>query len=1051
MSLIQKLNIIVVGLTLCVMLGMGFTAFSISQSAIEKNTYQQLNGTLELVTHIIEKQNKSLASMVEITARNRTIQNALEIGMNKGVSQALNDTARSYENINYLLVIDYDGNLFSSSTTDSANNEFDSKTVLLEHIEQSNVFNHLLTDRSTISSPAPDPYLHALTELQGSENSLSQWVSSPIHQNNVISGWVIISTDWSRSYQALLSHSLEGLKRAYYPILSVSLANDTLGDYSVTVEESVESQHLLEAEKLLMLDDIPYSLRVTFNRDAALKDMSAIQQGIGIVLVAGVLILALVMYVSLRYLVTTPLAQLIGHVKQLTHQGLAYRIPNSQNSELNLIAQSINELAQKLDRTMTSVSRLDEEIDEKERIMKLEMEANTRLTSILDTAADAIITIDLQGKIQSFNQSAKVMFGYQSHEIRNAPVNMLMDTDHAQQHQQYMSHYMKTGDSKIIDYKNKKGVSGRELIAKKKTGELFPITLSVARVETEKGTIFSGIIKDITELKKAEVDAIKAKNEALQAAKLKSEFLAVMSHEIRTPMNGVIGMLDLLLENHLNETQQHQAYLAHSSAVSLLHLINDILDFSKIEADKLELDKHHFDLRRLLGDFCESMAANSNNPDLEIILNTIEVNESLVMGDSTRIRQVFANLLGNAIKFTEKGEIIVEARLVEDSDDNWRLYGSISDTGIGIPTDQIDTLFDKFSQVDASTTRKFGGTGLGLAIVNKLCALMDGTVSVRSEIGKGSRFDFNLVVGKSSRSAQVIPQADISQLSILVVDDNAVNREVLGRQLQHWGASVVEAEGYDHAIECCYAAMHTEQKMFDIAFLDMQMPGTDGLQLCKSLKAHADYQSIKLIMMTSMDSVSNQNEYKELGFTGYFTKPATTSDLFNALNVIATEDFDRDEALVTHNYLSSLDNVQEESPDLEETLHVLIVEDNRVNQIVIKGILHQFGLRSTIAEHGKEAIDILKEDSEIDLILMDCQMPEMDGYEATKRIRQGDATDNYKDIAILAMTANAMVSDKQECLDAGMNDFLTKPINKALVKQKIHEWTRDRIREKEYQ
>ncbi|MGF1694754.1 response regulator [Vibrio lamellibrachiae] len=1049
MNLIQKLTIIVVGLTLCVMLGMGFTAFSISQNAMEKNTFNQLNGTLELVTNVIEKNNKNLQSIVEITARNRNIKKALDLGINRGVAQTLNDTAKSYSNINYLLVVDYDGYVFSSSTSTSAKEKFFGEDLLLENVEQHEVFQSLLKDRSYISLPGPDPFLGSLQQQDTSQSTkptpkISQWVASPIRQHNVLVGWVIISTNWNSSYRDLLNNSIERLQSAYYPILSISLTSGTINTHTLVVGEEVEEVDIFEAEKILTLDDSPYILSISFDRKEALREMTTIRDGMSYILVIGACFLALTMFASIRYLVIHPITRLISHIEKLTREGLGYKIPNSGSTEISLIAKSINDLAQQLDNTTTSMSRLDEEIAEKEKIMAKEVETSTRLTSILDTAADGIITIDRQGQMLTFNQSAKAMFGYEESDVLNHPVNMLMDDDHAMKHQSYMNHYMHTGESKIIDYKNKKGMSGRELIAKRKNGDLFPITLSVARVETEKGTIFSGIIKDITEFKRSEIALIKAKNEAEQAAKLKSEFLAVMSHEIRTPMNGVIGMLDLLLDNDLSTTQHHQAYLAHTSAVSLLHLINDILDFSKIEADKLELDEHHFDLRRLLGDFCESMAANANKPRIEIILNTIEVNESLVMGDSTRVRQVFANLLGNAIKFTEEGEIVVEAKLVEESDSTWRLYGSISDTGIGIPQDQISSLFDKFSQVDASTTRKYGGTGLGLAIVSKLCTLMEGNVCAHSEIGKGSRFDFNLVIGKSSRSAQVLPKADISQLSILVVDDNAINREVLKKQLQHWGAHVLEADGYDQALDRCHGAKRSNRNMFDIAFLDMQMPGKDGLELCQALKAHPDYQSIKLIMMTSMDAVADQNEYRERGFTGYFTKPATTSDLFNALNVIATDNFDRNHALVTHNYLSSLETAEEESLPINPNLQILIVEDNRVNQIVIKGILHQFNLEATIAEHGKEAIEILLERPDIDLVLMDCQMPEMDGYAATKHIRDGDAGENHKDIAILAMTANAMVSDKQKCLAAGMDDFLTKPVNKLLVKQKIYEWTKQR-------
>lgn len=514
-----------------------------------------------------------------------------------------------------------------------------------------------------------------------------------------------------------------------------------------------------------------------------------------------------------------------------------------------------------------------------------------------------------------------------------------------------------------------------------------------------------------------------------------------MSHEIRTPMNGVIGMLELLMDNKLSSSQQHQAYLAHNSAESLLHIINDILDFSKIEANKLDLEAHHFDLHRLLGDFCESAAANLSNPNVEIVLDTIAVSESMLVGDSSRIRQIFANLISNAIKFTEKGEVVVSAKLSERPDHRWCLEGSVSDSGIGIPDEKITDLFDKFSQVDASTTRKYGGTGLGLAIVKKLCRLMGGDIYVESQIGSGSKFSFTITLDKSNRSEQVIPRIDISQLSILIVDDNAVNREVLSKQLEHWGAYTEQADGHILALERFEAALNSERGPYDIAFLDMQMPECDGIELCKSIRTHEKFHSTRLIMMTSMEGIANHEEFRRAGFSGYFAKPATTSDLFNALNVIASERF-KNGALVTRSYLTSLkpEESSTEVQSVKEGTTVLVVEDNRVNQVVIKGVLNQFDVDIVLAENGREALEILNQQSAIDLVFMDCQMPEMDGYEATRCIRRGEAGSTYEMIPIVAMTANAMESDRQDCLNAGMNDFLTKPINRDLVLEKIHQW-----------
>ncbi|USD42041.1 response regulator [Vibrio sp. SCSIO 43135] len=1039
MGLIQKLLLAVVGLTVSAMLGMGVIAFSISQGAIEKNTHQQLNGTLELVSDLVEEHNQYLLSIVEITARNRSLKKTLDLGINRGIAQALNDTAKSYDHINYLLVVDYEGYVFSSSTTNSRNEKFFGEDLLLEKIEDYPAFKQVLRDHSHISAPATDPFL---SEAQNA----SQWISSPIRQRNKLVGWVIISTNWVASYQGLLDRSLQKLQQAYYPIQLLSLNSDGEVPHQVSVGLANPKTASLESEKVLSIGDSPYILKVAFNESDSLQAASKIRDNIAYILVIGTGLLALGLFASLRYLVITPISELIGHIKQIATQGLSYRIPGQNSREYSAIADAVNELSSRLEKTTTSMSLLDEAIAYKEQIMAKQQLTSQRLSSILDTAADGIVTIDVKGRILSINPATQLIFGYKEHELVGSPIEMLMDDAQAIKHQSYIDRYLNTGDSRVIEYRDSRGFTGRELTARKKDGELFPISLSVARIETDNGIIFSGFIKDITTVKNAETALISAKNQAEEAAKLKSEFLAVMSHEIRTPMNGVIGMLELLMDNELNKTQSHQAYLAHNSAVALLHLINDILDFSRIEADKLELEQHHFDLRRLLGDFCESMSANSNNDNLEIILNTIEVNESLVVGDSTRVRQIFVNLVGNATKFTEKGNIVVEVKLEEANDDQWRILASVSDTGIGIPADQVNTLFDKFSQVDASTTRKYGGTGLGLAIVKRLCVLMGGDIRVQSKVGQGSKFTFEILVGKSHQSAQVLPQADISKLNILVVDDNAVNREVLTKQLEHWGASVAEADSYTQALDRCQDILSCSQNIFDIAFLDMQMPENDGLDLCKAIKSNSEYQSIHLVMMTSMDAVADQNMYKELGFSGYFTKPATTSDLFNALNVIADESFNNTDPLITHNYLSSFErNVSEREVILPDGLTALVVEDNRVNQIVMRGILKQFNIETHVAEHGKAALEALKSERKFDFILMDCQMPEMDGFEATQRIRAGEAGEHRSDIVIIAMTANAMAKDKEECLIAGMNDFLTKPVNRELIKQKIYEWTQKEV------
>ena len=558
-------------------------------------------------------------------------------------------------------------------------------------------------------------------------------------------------------------------------------------------------------------------------------------------------------------------------------------------------------------------------------------------------------------------------------------------------------------------------------------------------------TRMAGSLTDVTERIEINKALELAKHQAENANKAKSEFLASMSHEIRTPMNGVLGMLNLLQTSELSKEQLHRVNVAIGSANALLNLLNDILDFSKIDAGKLELEFIEFDLRTLLGEFAEAAAIQAHQKNLELILDITKVNAQTVMGDPNRLRQILYNLVGNAIKFTSHGEVVIKAALELKDSDKYILNCEVNDTGIGIPKQQQSKLFKTFSQVDASTTRKYGGTGLGLAIVKQLCELMGGSIEVSSLEGKGSSFKFSLVLGCGSGAKASIPSIDISKLHILIVDDNKTNLDVLRGQFEFWGARVTEALSADDAMLACKSYFETHQRCFDIAFLDMQMPNVDGAQLGKAIKQHANFHATKLVMMTSMNHQGDASYFAELGFAGYFPKPATTSDLLDALSIVVDggDALEQATPLVTRHYIQTLQtHATNEQVKWAKNIKLLLAEDNQVNQIVAKSTLAKLGLTDVkIASNGQEVLTILNESEDsFTAILMDCQMPELDGYDATKAIRNGKAGKHNTRIPIIAMTANAMVGDREKCIAAGMDDYITKPIVEANLKTKLRAW-----------
>lgn len=724
------------------------------------------------------------------------------------------------------------------------------------------------------------------------------------------------------------------------------------------------------------------------------------------------LIIPIILFASymLGRSIVRPVTRMIEGAEKIGHGDLDIRFEVNRKDEIGTLAHTLNEMAESLGRSRKEV----EEIAQKYR-------------QIFENASEGIFQSTIDGKPITSNPSMAKILGHDSTEsLLRSITNIAKDV------------YSRPEDrEEIINQLKKNGrVDAVELPLKRKDGSEIWVSMNVHITREEDGQeIIEGMVQDITERlnrAKAELDrqAAEAANEA------KSGFLAHMSHEIRTPLNAVMGLTDLIMRTDLSEKQREYMLKVKSAASSLLAVINDILDFSKIEAGRLELEQTNFSLHEVMANLTEIFGHKAHEKEIELMVTIAPDVPCALVGDKVRLGQVLINLVGNAIKFTEKGEIIVAVSLDPDNKPSSKsevaLLFNVSDTGSGIPEDRLDAIFHSFSQADSSVTRKHGGTGLGLAICKKLVEMMGGKIKVTSTPGQGSLFSFTALFKEAEEKTDLQNYKqlnDIKGLNVLVVDDNKTAREILAGFITSFKMIVQTAASGKEALNI----IENSEKPFDLILLDWKMPGLNGTETAKLIRKSTGAKSSPIICMVSAygrEDLLQQAEKSTID--AFLHKPVNQSFLFDTIMGLFHSE-NRQKTDVT-----AISTGTEVLMDWEGIgLRILLVEDNEINQDVAREWLESAGFKVEIASNGKDAVDMVKSSDRFDAVLMDIQMPEMDGYRATRHIRKIEEREN---LPIIAMTAHALKGDREKCIDAGMNDYVTKPIDPRLMFQALARW-----------
>lgn len=810
--------------------------------------------------------------------------------------------------------------------------------------------------------------------------------------------------EFTRAFQE--SRPLTQPQRVDVPLNPVNLTGykGVLGRKEVGAWAPVEGTHWV------CISEIDYS-------EAYAPIYQVLRTNLYLSLVIGVLVVGITNLLANR--IMAPLKSLADVTSRLAAGNRTVRCHMNRDDEIGSLANAFDNMADVAEVTLTDLEKhrdqlaesnqlLESELTERHRIEQELVNANTFLDSVIDNIPIMLFMKDADDlRIVRFNKAGQELVGSLREELIGKTDFDLYPKEEAE--------FFALKDREVLSGRTMVEIEEEELLTRDGLRILHTKKIPIFD-ENGNPRILLGISEDITEKKQILLD-LKAAKEAAEAASIaKSDFLANMSHEIRTPMNAIIGMTDLVLETELEPTQREFLTIVAASAESLLVIINEILDFSKIEAGKLELETVDFNVREEVGTTLKSLGIRAHANHLELAWQVHSDVPVWLSGDVVRLRQVLINLIGNAIKFTEEGEVFVNVECDPSHDSQFILHVSVRDTGVGIPEEKQEKIFLAFEQADSSTTREYGGTGLGLAITSSIAKAMGGRLQVESVPGRGSTFHFfgNFSMGVENHAAEQFP--DLTGFPALVVDDNATNRRILKEMLESWGMSVETVEGGPQAIRMLQDIV-AKQRPLPLVISDVNMPVMDGFMMTERLRSIAQLHDTILIMLTSGGRTGDVKRCEQLGVTAHLIKPVKQSELLDAIIVAVGGQNIRPKAL------HSL-NSQTDTPPLK----ILLAEDGKSNQVMAVGMLTKWGHTVEIAENGEQAIALWKSGS-FDVILMDVQMPVLDGFDATRRIRALEV-ESGQHIPIVAMTARAMKGDRERCLAVGMDDYVSKPVRK---------------------